>query len=288
MLWGALTARLTRDLGSSDYVGVGRAVNNHLAFSYGYLCVQLDGSQTLLPRYTTAGFQFTVNGQLLTERQAQRLCVISYASTALNYRSNAAEEGSLHEVEFISPRALCAQSGMCVGAPLSLTAYIAASEMAATTPEVQGWEAALTKLQVGGERTYGFGQLSLVSGISGSAPTVNDLWGNQVQLGGTRPEVVIDADGSLLAHVDVSQLGSSDVEHGSVEPLLGRDTTGVNGRRPPPSSSVEPLLGRDTTPQSAFGKDIRTIGVCWQPGARLRLIQSFRIGEYGLWERVSV
>ncbi len=263
MLWGALTARLTRDLSSSDYDSVGRAIGNCLAFSYGYLSFQADGSQMLLPRYTYAGLRFTVNGQPLSEGEAQRLCATSYASTALNYWSNAAEEGSLHEVEFISPRALSARSALRTGAPLYLTAYIAASEAAATTPAVQGWRAGLARIQIGGERTYGFGHLSLVSDISEGAPVVNDLWGNEVHSGGTRPGVVICAGGSLLAHVDVSRLDSADVEHGS----------------------MEPLLGRDTTPQSAFGKHIRTIGVCWQPGTLLRADRSFRIGDSGLWER---
>jgi hypothetical protein len=139
-----------------------------------------------------------------------------------------------------------------------VTAYIAASDIAASTPEVQGWLTALSKLQLGGERTYGFGCDSLVSG-----PTVSSGWWDYpVILSGTRPEVSVDVGRSLLAHVDGSQLRPLDVEYGS----------------------LEPLLGRDTTPQAAFGKDIRAMGVYWQPGTMGQRSIQWQIMSMGLWQ----
>lgn len=35
-LWGALTARLTRELGNSNYLHIGDLVDKHLAFTYFY------------------------------------------------------------------------------------------------------------------------------------------------------------------------------------------------------------------------------------------------------------
>lgn len=257
IFWGALTARLTREQSNRDYLRVGKVINQHLVFSYGYLSLTANGTQPLLPCYTTTGLKFSINGSEWTEREIQRFCLTSYASTALNYQSNTDKEGSLHEVEFISPRALCSLNSVCVGAPLYLTAYVAASDTANNTPEVQGWKTALSKMQIGGERTYGFGHIALVNG-----PTLsNDWWGNIVVLDKTLPEVIIDANRSLLAHVDASRLLPVDIEQGS----------------------IEPLLGRDTTPQAAFGKDINSMGVYWQPGTIVKNTIQCQIMPAGFW-----
>ncbi|HXH13908.1 MAG TPA: hypothetical protein VNP04_29575 [Alphaproteobacteria bacterium] len=260
MLWGALTSRLTREQGSHDYVRVGEAVNEYIALGYAYLSLTADGSQPLLPHYTATGLKFAVKDDMWTEREVQQFCLASYASTALNYQRNAAEEGSLHEVEFISPRTLCALNGISAGAPLYLTTYLAVSDTIATMPEVQGWQAALPKLQLGGERTYGFGRMSLVHEPT---PSDNKWWGHSVVLSRTRPEVSIDAGNSLLAHANASLLLPSDVKHGA----------------------LEPLLGRDTTPQSAFGKDLQALGICWLPGTTVERPIRCQIMPMGLWRK---
>lgn len=81
VLWGAFTARMTRDLPElGNYECVGARVNNELAFSYFYPAV---GERVnAWPWDDPDEFAWHYLG--------------SYASTSLDYSRNAAEEGSLH------------------------------------------------------------------------------------------------------------------------------------------------------------------------------------------------
>jgi len=137
VLWGALTERLTRDrkqgkgpaTDSEAYAGVGQRVHSHLAFTYFYPTTDPDDTEYLRP--WDDGFR----SRFLS----------TYTSTALAYPQQSAEEGTLHEVEFLSPRTLN------TGEPVYLVGYIFAREGAPR------WQSALKRLQMGGERGYGWG-----------------------------------------------------------------------------------------------------------------------------------
>jgi hypothetical protein len=258
MLWGALTARLTRDQGSNDYQGVGKAVNEWLAFSYGFVCLTEDGNQPLLPEFTAEGLRFKVGSESLSERETQRLCLSSYASTALDYRANAAVDGSLHEVEFISPRTLCENSKLNIksGQPLYLTAMIAEAK---ENDAVNGWKGSLERLEIGGERTYGFGRLEL---RQISDPISNDAlstawFGSEFIPGNDQPAIRLQKGDAITAHTAANCAISF--------------------------GQVEPFVGRVTTDKAEFGKNVECGGVYWLPGSILKESADCHIGEYGLW-----
>ena len=128
-LWGALTARLTRELRQTNYEEIGTQVDERLAFTYLYPSVESD-HVTLWPwGEDWDRFAWTYLG--------------SYVSTALA-DGRGAEEGSLHETEFISPRARD-------GKQVYLTGYIFVRDDFGELP----LSSALSKLQMGGERGYG-------------------------------------------------------------------------------------------------------------------------------------
>lgn len=244
MLWGALTARLTRDQASNDYVTVGNAVKENLAFSYGYLCLTEDGSQPLLPVYTEQGLCYRLSDQTLTEREAQRLCLSSYASTALDYANNSAVDGSLHEVEFISPRTLCDWNSAKSGKPLFLTALIAEKENA---NGVEGWRDACCRLELGGERTYGFGKLTRTECKQLPENEYVTAWfGSKFVSENAQPAVKLQKGEAVTAHTAIAG--------DCLKVSLGQ---------------VEPLIGRTTTPGAEFGKEIELVGsaVYWLPGS---------------------
>jgi hypothetical protein len=252
MLWGALTARLTRDQGSNNYQDVGEAVKKCLAFSYGFVCLTEDGNQPLLPEFTAEGLQFKVGSERLSEREAQRLCLSSYASTALDYANNSAVDGSLHEVEFISPRTLCEKNKLAVkaGQPLFLTAMIAE---APENDGVKGWKRSLERLELGGERTYGFGKLTRVS-ISEAA----DWFGSEFISDNDRPAIKVKKDAAVTAHTATT----CSIKFGQ----------------------VEPLVGRATTDKAEFGKNVECGGAYWLPGSVVdKVAITCQIGEHGLW-----
>ena len=237
-LWGALTARLTRDhpdLG--DYPTVGQRVRDELAFSYFYPAVGEDVN--LWPWEKPDEFAWRYLG--------------SYASTALDYGRNTAEEGSLHETEFIAPYTRDSQQVYLVG-------YIF-ERQGCTLP----WQDVLSRLQLGGERTYGWGRVRCPDGPA-SVPAGELLFGRYaMQLDRDRPVLRASQDVPLLAHALAAEF---------------------QGRQPVSSvrGPVEPLLGRETDPQGRFGAHLPEARICWTPGGILTADAEIIIGEYGIWE----
>ncbi len=247
-LWGALTARLTRDFPKlgGDYKCVGDCVHKQLAFSYFYpaICETVD----LWPWGEKADeFAWRYLG--------------SYASTALNYSRNTAEEGSLHETEFIAPTTRDGQ-------PVYLVGYIFERQDFERQNCTLPWWDVLFRLQLGGERTYGWGRVRLEARSSplfrGEKFFVDGL---EIVLDGDRPVLRASKDVPLLAHALAAE-------------FQGRQP--VSDVRGP----IEPLLGRETDPQGQFGASLPPARICWPPGSTLTAHAEIIIGEYGIWEGV--
>ncbi len=233
-LWGALTARITRETTparAEDYQTVGKQVNDELAFSYFYPAT---GEEVDLWPWDDP------------ERFAWRF-LGSYASTALDYSQNSALDGSLHETEFIAPYT---RDGQPVN-PVNLVGYIF-EQTEGTLP----WKDALHKLQIGGERTYGWGRVRL----SDCSPA-QSLFEYNLDLTGARPVVAVPEEGVLLAHARAH----------------GERTIPAQGR-------VVPLVGRETKNAGQHGQDVVMAAVCWEPGSRAQAHVRVRIGENGIWE----
>lgn len=233
-LWGGLTARLVRDNPalSGDYQGIGRQVNEDLAFSYFYPTTS--DQMTLWPWDDPDQFAWRYLG--------------SYASTALNYSRFSAEVGSLHETEFIAPVTRDGQ-------PVKLLGHIFERE-GCTLP----WQEALKRLQLGGERTYGWGRL-VPNDIS---PTTAGLFDRLVlDASGGRPGVSLNAQGCLLAHT------------------LAPDTGDIKVR-----GRISPLVGRETAVAASHGRNLSRALICWEPGSVVEAGAFFAIGSNGIWEHV--
>jgi hypothetical protein len=234
-LWGALTARITRDNPEPgrDYVTVGQHVNEELAFSY---------------FYPTAGDRVELWPWEESDKFAWRH-LGSYASTALDYGQNAAEEGSLHETEFIAPMTRD-------GWPVCLVGYVF-ERSGCTLP----WQSALNRLQLGGERGYGWGRVKKHSVSSGS----NKLFDRYtVDLDGGRPIVHLVKEAPLLAHTHA----------------YGDHALAAQGR-------LVPLVGRETRAAHAHGRHLSTAIICWEPGASAVASTQAGIGPYGIWNVVN-
>lgn len=234
VLWGALTARLTRDhFNGSNYEQVGKRVNEQLAFSYFYPV----SSETLdLWPWGKGADEFAW-------RYLQ-----SYASTALNYAHNRAAEGSLHETEYIAPQTRD-------GEPVSLLGYIFEQEGCNLK-----WQEALSRLQLGGERGYGWGRVRLKgeSQEKGEPQETGEFFpGWQVDLSGERPQLkAADGKAVFYAHVQAQ---------------------GVQGR-----GTIEPFLGRETASDGRHGESLSQALICWAPGGEADKVQ-VRIGRFGVW-----
>ena len=232
-LWGALTARITRDTPAfnNQYKNVGCQVNEELAFSYFYPTIGEDVH--IWPWEDPERFAWHFLG--------------SYASTALDYGQNSAEEGMLHETEYIAPYT---RSGKGV----KLVGYVMEKD-GCQLP----WRTALKRLQIGGERTYGWGKVGYDEADARSA---HKLFNYDLQLDGERPIIRLPIQGGPL------------LAHGRA---YGDGAFVARGR-------VVPLLGRETQADNAHGRIIPAAHVCWEPGSQITGDVSLAIGHNGLWQ----
>jgi hypothetical protein len=247
-LWGAFTERLTRDAApgpatdSKLYQHMGERVHGQLAFTYFYPTTRCDGTVELWP------WQDGFRSRFLS----------TYASIALAYPQQSADEGTLHEVEYITPHTLD------TGSPVYLAGYVFERD------DAPAWQSALSRLQSGGERGYGWGRVEPVGppepwdgrSLFGWYTVKADPW---------PPVLTAEKGARLLAHALAIDF---DVEHKAV--------SGVDGR-------VEPLVGRETHPHDGrFGVWVsRPARICHAPGSMVAAGTRMQIGPYGIWEAVS-
>jgi len=243
VFWGSLTMRLTRDAtaepatDSRQYEYYGKKVNDQLAFTYFYPAIE-------------SNEDYEIHWSWENESLFRRRFLSSYASTALVYPQQAADEGLLHEVEFISPRTLDK------GTQVYLVGYVFEKEGCSLN-----WGEACQKLQIGGERGYGWGDLRHIK-----SETITDSqlfnknccnWKEQDN------SIVIQVSSHLLAHT----LAQDVSVQGEIEPLVGREWRSHN-----------------VTNRYAGQHVANFCDPCWVPGSEVEQLSTFEIKKFGIWE----
>jgi hypothetical protein len=244
VVWGALTMRLTRDQArrqgavaqAQAYHEMGEQVHQHLAYSYFYAATMTNDEYKIAwPWEHPSRFRYRF--------------LSSYGSTALSYPQQSAATGMLHEVEFLAPHTID------TGEPVYFVGYVFVSD-SCTLP----WQAACQRLQVGGERGYGWGDLALIRCQPVDADT--HLFG-QLRFDGrnARPVLQIEAGQSLLAHT----LANDTIANGELEPLVGREW-----RHHP-------------------GQQVAHSGACFVPGSKAERNPAtpahFAVERFGVWKQ---
>jgi len=265
-LWGVLTARLVRSRMGSDYERIGKEVVEQLTFSYLYPSWEIGRVACWPWGDTWDEFAWTFLG--------------SNVSTALA-SGRSAEEGSLHETEYIAPytRAL-PERNVAAGAPVYLVGYIFVADGCRLR-----WQDVLNQLQLGGERGYGWGRLSLERCQEVQDGSFFGLY--RLDCAGPRPRLT--ATGSTSS----PQAGSAGANGGQEVPLLAHlDTQGQSVSTNANSQTqitgrIEPLLGRKTdTHTGQFGVRLSLAKICGTPGSTVPTGREFTIGAHGIWELV--
>lgn len=194
-LWAALTARLTRDYDNGaegqHYVEIGQQVQDHFRFTYLYPTTQ-NGNEYKIHYPWDDDFDY--------------LFMNSYASTALNYASQSAEDAMLHETEFIAPHTRAGQ-------PVYLSGHLYIKIDLPTL--LDNWPKALKDFQVGAERGYGWGRMRLISCDKQGEPFNSE------------PRAVT-LNGHTTAHLKAENVTGI---IGSVEPLIGWERNNDTGRK---------------------------------------------------------
>jgi len=246
VFWGALTARITRNNpeamqqhGHQAYQMFGNQVHQDMAYTYFYPAVEnCNGFEVQWP--WAPGFN--------TRH------IRTFASTALSYPEQHAQEATLHETEYLS-------SVTCdTGKQVYLRGYVFMKKSSALQ-----WQKALERLQFGGERSYGWGNVELkkcdeleknAELFEGLARFINhDI--PLIEL----PEL---SEGRILAHTKAENVPA----HGQTEPLAGREWRSDS----------------DDQSQHAAGQNISVNAFCFTPGSKVTsLPYRFKIGAHGMW-----
>ncbi|MHA1149193.1 MAG: RAMP superfamily CRISPR-associated protein [Promethearchaeota archaeon] len=173
VMWGALTATITRYLGSYDYLGVGNFLNTFLKFGYYFPSLIKDnGSEEIFyPKYTLEGLKY---GKL-SEAKFRSRFISSQASTAIDSYSQTSEDEMLHEMEFINSHTIVPDDEVSNQVFLKGLLWIKEGQSQGYKVEVKdnyihfisdGADINIhtdlkNLLQIGGERKYGFGIIDL-------------------------------------------------------------------------------------------------------------------------------
>ena len=269
VLWGAVVSRLAIALGI-DYEVVGNLVRTHLPF--GYLFPMTESGEILYPNYSDGELKYGSWEKVRFES----LCLSSYAATAIEVFSSAAEDGSLHEIELLLPRTkekenlqalhlvgiLFAKPGVYKEGDVQLEVNISGQGVSikAYSKETNLFDLLKRGIRVGGERRYGFGYIRLrdnlieVKNGEPFLPSSNVT----INLSSDPPQVRLTDDSPLLAHASFNSQ------------VLGGE--------------VEAFVGRDWEPTKGSGRKLTPGGLYWVPGSISKKGSSYVVKNYGRWE----
>jgi len=254
VLRGALVSRVARnqnefgDTAGDPYRKVSKTFAQYLTFTYFYPALQNEAGK------------WEVCFPWKDEVVFRRRFLSSYVAAALSYPQQTAAEGLLYETEFLSPYTLD------TGEPVYLMGYVFVDEEHLRS-EKYDWPGAFRRLQLGGERGYGWGEARLADNgirpISSGEKLFDDI---RFELGAERPRLHLDKDQPVLAHTN-AEAGSL---AGSIEPMVGREwrADNKNDRR-------------------HVGQHIAFNGMYFAPGSRVLRSSDFNIGEGGYWQPAS-
>ncbi|RJX27662.1 MAG: hypothetical protein C4554_03855 [Dethiobacter sp.] len=223
-MWGAFTERLTREKGENNYKEVGQAINKQLRFTYFFPSTSPEKIECW----------FWDDCEVFSW-----LYLNSYTSTALENKF--ASDGSLHEIEYISPKTRRGESVYLLG-------YIMEKE-----DTLIDWKAVLNRLQLGGERKYGWGRLMNHK----LSENYNDIFSYVFKESQGDPQIVLPKGEPVLAHTVAEKMNCE----GTLEPFVGRETSSGKG----------------------FGAVFSTAEICWVPGSKAKEEKTISIMPMGIW-----
>jgi hypothetical protein len=247
--WGALTMRLTRNqhqpaTHSELYQEIGGEVHQYLKFTYFYPAIEKPKSNNSEENQDNQNYEIVFPWK--QEAQFRRRFLSSYASTALVYPHQAADEGLLHEVEFLSPRTLDE------GKQVYLIGYVFAKDNCQLN-----WQEACCKLQMGGERGYGWGDVKCVDAQEITDAQLFDPNCHWSEHNGSI-QIQLTESSRLLAHAIAHTV--------------------------PAQGEIEPLVGREWKVSNQAGQHVEKFGdLCWVPGSVVERSLNFVIGDFGIW-----
>lgn len=259
-MWGAFTANMTRTLEGIDpvkpvedhYKKVGKIFEEDVIASYFYPKIK---NTVLSPNFSNSGLMF---GKI-SAYEFERRFISSIGQTAVLPETNSAEDGSLHESEFIAHMLEAEDEGASI--PVFFEGYLFVNQSSIKAKEIPSL--VFSEIFVGGDRKYGWGRLVLTS--SKPRSEYDTFFGHELNLQGDHPTVTIKKDQSIPAHLPISE---NLPLKGDIEPLVGREwgeITDTEGNK-----------------KNGAGQKISSAVMCWVPGSILCEEKTFNVCKYGI------
>jgi len=280
-MWGAIAANLARSLEfdamktvqrscktplEQHYENIGISLlNKDILISYFYPTTNSEKPHPILPRFEPTGLKY---GEYPNE-EFERLFIRSFGQTAIEPANNTAEEGSLHETEYIAPSVELNGDQKEV----YFVGYIFMKGKINYQNKSVGFDEgdikikeAIRELFVGGERKYGFGRLVL----SDKSKKIKDknpcMFGNQLILDNDKyVKVKIEKETPIPAHLDIEVKACM---KGDIEPIVGREWGEIK------DSEGKSIIGP--------GQKVSGAKICWMPGSILLERKEFSLGSFGI------
>jgi len=265
LLWGALTSKLTPLLGIKSYQKVGNFIKKTMRFGYLY---PYTNNLLFLPKYTEKGLMYNSLHQNVFEKKI----ISSIASTAIDPDSLSAQEGMLHEIEFVSPYTIDKGDQVFMEGLLWIKEY-SENGLSVTRESndlvIKYGETNIdfatdlaNSIQIGGERRYGFGLIELCKESfkeidNKRLESFPGLWSeNEGEV-----YLTLEPDTPVWSHV------------------LSSDRICIKG-------DIEPFVGRDWDSDRGSGRRLKGLGLFWSPGSIIKKEMTFKNSEFGLWEPI--
>ncbi|RLI50871.1 MAG: hypothetical protein DRP09_19705 [Candidatus Thorarchaeota archaeon] len=282
-VWGALTSLIAKSVmknySPKIYQRIGEFLNENIKFSYFYPVEykrangKIQVQQVFAPCHKEDGLKFGVckDKKAIFLEEFERIFISSFVSTAIDKTSKSAEEGSLHEIEFIRDRIKCGtevKPTVFVGyffvreEYLKIKVETVVKISFADYIEVDGNK--LNEMWIGGERNYGFGRTKVL------LEKINDvkinLFDSGMLVDVTKDQLIVSGEDELriaLSHVSIENLDIKLVK-GDIEPFIGREWGEIGS-----------------------GQKISQVAkICITPGSQFVCDRSLSIGNFGIWEGV--
>jgi len=289
-VWGALTNLIAKNVminySPKLYQEIGKEFDNNIKFSYLYPIeykkykrnniVEIEVKQIFAPLYTEEGLKFGVckGGKKISLEEFEKVFISSFISTAIDKGSKSAEEGSLHEIEFLRDKVKFGQNeelkptvflGYLFVKSSPLKIFDKKVEISFEKECIKINETKLSEIWIGGERNYGFGRVKIIKiHEENFKDGIIDLFNSEVKIDITKEQLIVfskDKQIIAISHVDIKNLDAK---------LIKGD--------------IEPLVGREWGEKGSGQKISQTAQICITPGSWFICDKEIIIGNFGIWQ----
>ncbi len=292
-LWGALASGLARSRFASEdvptmYRFARDLCKQSLRFTYFFAAGSLDQAQDdsklWRPKYQKSGQARRLMYGDKTVAALESMLVYSEASAAIAYGSRTAAQGALHETEYLLLEWRESDEANYAGGHkrLHFAGYVFYRDNDGKCGiNEEELKAVFSKLQVGAERRYGWGRLSLASCKPVDVDSIFFEGYNLQRAMDSATEFTVttsseDCEVYLPSHLVCEPERSNDAHESTSDVSSDYCLQG----------DVEAVAGRDWSERGS-GQRLSDMEHCWTPGtACVSRGRRFKINEYGLWQQI--